>query len=160
MHARRLYLREEHQPANMTVQVVPGDRRGVCSGTTAGGAKLVAQQLAQHEISLQPARKKAANDAAAFAELNRISTACLPIAATAECFLRVKLGKRAGGGKTAASGLGKTAASNSRVSGWGARAGADVQCRHPARIAGLRQPGQVQPLTPNSVTDDSQDKLV
>ena len=44
-------------------KVIPGDR-GVWSCTTAGGAKLVEEQITQHEISLQPACKKAANDAA------------------------------------------------------------------------------------------------
>ena len=83
-------------------QVIPGDR-SIWHGTTAGGAKLVAEQLAQHERSLQPARTKAANEAAAIAELNRIPTAGEPTAATMGCFLRVKLGKTAGGNFVAAS---------------------------------------------------------
>ena len=82
--------------------VIPGDR-GIWHGTTAGGAKLAAAQLAQHEISLQPARTKAANEAAAMAELNRIPTIGEPTRATTGCFLRVKLGKTAGGHFVAAS---------------------------------------------------------
>ena len=76
--------------------VITGDR-GIWKGATAGGAKLAAQQLERHEAALQPARTKAINDAAALAELNRIPTTGVPATPTSGCFLRVKLGKTAGG---------------------------------------------------------------
>ena len=76
--------------------VITGDR-GNWKGTTAGGAKLTAQQLARHEAALQPARTKATNEAAALAELSRIPMTGVPATPKSGYFLRVKLGKTAGG---------------------------------------------------------------
>ena len=81
--------------------VLPRDR-GIWKGTTAGGIQLTAQQLARHEASLASARTKAANDAAALAELNR-TPAAVPTTPTSGCFLRVKLASTAGGVFVAAS---------------------------------------------------------
>ena len=60
-------------PTGERNQTVISSDRGIWKGTTACGAKLVAQQLARHETALQPACTKAINDAAALAELNKNS---------------------------------------------------------------------------------------
>ena len=62
LHAQSLTPRAPTARRDITGErnraVITGDR-GNWKGTTAGGAKLTAQQLARHEAALQPARTKA-----------------------------------------------------------------------------------------------------